>query len=203
MERTAKNKKAVASTKMTLAEFVEENHRLLSSVGIFTALTVFSSSLKPSILGAVLSLLFLTPGVLIFWELVGRIPKEKTRLLDQFENLLMLTAFVIVIYWLLAARNVHPGFVFLFLFVTISTTTIALVSKIDLWQFYTRFLRHVWMRKVVANVVGFVLLFLVFSLARLLFEPLDLFLKRVDSELRLPTEKVEKPDYREPGGPFR
>jgi len=109
VKHTTKTKMTGASDEKTLAEFIKKNYPLLSSVGIFIALTVFTGSLKPSILGATLSLLFLTATVLTAVELIGwSLPLSMAFLLGIFERLLELSVFGLVFYWLLIATRVNP-----------------------------------------------------------------------------------------------
>lgn len=100
----SKNKKESNENKpspMTLSEFIEDNHKLISVLGIFSAITVFSASLDFLPGKQFLTGMLLTLSVLLWIELVGKFPSEKvTGLLTWFENILSLTVAFIVISWL-------------------------------------------------------------------------------------------------------
>jgi hypothetical protein len=61
-------------TKTTLYDFIDTNHKLISSLGVFIALTLFSMSLRLSYLGNLLTILLLLLTILIWFELVWRLP---------------------------------------------------------------------------------------------------------------------------------
>jgi hypothetical protein len=61
---------------MSLWEFIEENHKILSVLGVFTALAVFASKLEFQPLGNVLAILFLSLIVLMWRELWDKVPPD-------------------------------------------------------------------------------------------------------------------------------
>jgi len=101
--------KDISPDELTLGQFVEDNHKILSVLGIFTALSVFSSNLALKPLGGFLSLLFLTLTVLIWLEVWQRFPsKSGSARLSWFENILSVTIFLVIFYWLLEFRRIAP-----------------------------------------------------------------------------------------------
>ena len=91
----------------TLGEFIENNHRLLSAVGLFTALTIFATNLEIEILGAFLSFLLLSATVILWMELLEKFPASApaTAKLTWFESTLSGAMLVVVFYWLLQFRG--------------------------------------------------------------------------------------------------
>jgi len=97
----------------TLSSFIDENHKLLTSLGVFIALTVFSSNLPLIGLSYFLSFLFLSGAVIIWLETWQKFPKgNATWLLFIFENILSLITVVIILYWFFEFRKIWHGAVF-------------------------------------------------------------------------------------------
>jgi len=93
--------------KNTLSEFVEKNNRLLSAVGLFTALTIFATNLEPRVIGAFLSFLLLSATVMLWMELLEKFPASApaTAKLTWFETTLSFALLVVVFYWLLQFQS--------------------------------------------------------------------------------------------------
>lgn len=99
-----------------LADVIDENHNLLTAIGIFVALTVFSASLpvkpfKP--IGIVLSFCFLGEAIILSWEFYVKsyLPaNQATVRLYFFQLILELALVILVLYWLLAFRELWRGF---------------------------------------------------------------------------------------------
>lgn len=56
--------------KSTLTEYIEENGKLLSALGLFLGLSVFANNLADKAIARLLSFLLFTLGVLVFFELM-------------------------------------------------------------------------------------------------------------------------------------
>lgn len=92
--------------KTTLFAFVEENQKLLTVLGVFTALTVFAASLPLKPLGSILSFLFMTLTVILWQELLERFPaKAAGWRMSWFESLLSLAVLMLMFYWLVDYRD--------------------------------------------------------------------------------------------------
>jgi len=77
MTRKKKEPDLVAAdevAKTTLFDFIEINHKIISSLGVFTALTIFSMSLQLAYIGNLLTILFLMLTILLWFEIVWRLP---------------------------------------------------------------------------------------------------------------------------------
>jgi hypothetical protein len=92
---------------ITLSEFVDGNAKLMTAVGVFVALTGFSTSLQIKPLGNILSFLSLLTAITLFVELWRvSIRGFKTPLLYWFLELLGLILTVLTVYWLVQFRSV-------------------------------------------------------------------------------------------------
>ena len=85
----------------TLSAFIEINQKLLSVIGIFTAITIFSLNLKLSKFGYGLSFIFLTLTVLLWLEIIQKFPKNGSSRLSLFETILSFGIFGLIIYWII------------------------------------------------------------------------------------------------------
>jgi len=94
---------------VTLAESIEENHKLLSVLGVFTALTVFTGSslftrnAVNALIGYLLSFMFMTISILVWievWRRFSSLSRPKSLQLVLFNITLLGIVVVIVFYWL-------------------------------------------------------------------------------------------------------
>ena len=95
---------------ITIADFIEKNHKLLSVFAIFAALTIFSNNISVEWASSLLSVLFLTAMILIWFELLGTFPSMKpgTLSLAWFEDILSGIFLVIIIYWVIIINVTLP-----------------------------------------------------------------------------------------------
>jgi hypothetical protein len=97
--------KEVVENKITLGQFVENQQKLISVLGIFTAITTFTYNLPLKPFGYFLSSIFLLISILIWFELWARFPRRpESKSLSLFENLMHLVLCGLFGYWLLAYR---------------------------------------------------------------------------------------------------
>ena len=104
----------------TLSAFVDANHKLLSTLGIFTALTVFARALPIRIVGDLTSFFFLAATITLWFELQEQYPpkgtSQKLRLFElavSYAVLCLVVAWVFV-YWAFW-RLILVGILFLIL----------------------------------------------------------------------------------------
>lgn len=91
---------------VTLGEFIETNYKLLSTLGIFTVLAVFSNNLQLKEIGNLLSFLFVAAMVLIWHELWVSFPTKLSEKLFWFKFIISFTIFWVVVYWLVEFRSI-------------------------------------------------------------------------------------------------
>lgn len=121
--------------KPTLASAVEENHKLITVLGVFTALTVFAANLRLQPFGQVLSFLFMSLTILVWFELWGRFPNERGNwTLTWFENLLFITVLAVVLYWLVDFRELWHTYLWLLVFSVILAVFSTVMKKFDVFN---------------------------------------------------------------------
>lgn len=128
---------------ITLKEFIEQNHYLLSSMAVFIAIASFVKGLP--ILWLANSLFFLSiAGVVVVWfELHSQFPKKAEIRLFAFKQILSLGLIGFIFYWLLA----FPAFWNIFLFVPLTLVLTAMFIKL-LNQFFSfQFVRKIFGQK--------------------------------------------------------
>lgn len=103
--------------KPTLHSFIEDNHKLITVLGVFTALTMFAANLTLKPMGLFLSFLFMTLTLILWLELLGRFPSKGAGWrVDWFESILSLTVLVFLVYWLLDFRTIWKNVLIILVF---------------------------------------------------------------------------------------
>jgi len=119
----------------TLARFVEDNHKLLTVLGAFTAMTVFATNLPVKPIGFILAFLFMSMSILVWLEVWSRFPSvEGTGRLTLFENLLSYTLLILVGYWLVDFRPVWDQFLALVLWIAVMSVISALMKHYNVFN---------------------------------------------------------------------
>ena len=94
------DKEKEQKSEISLRDFIKERGDLISSLGIFAALTLFSHNFISGIIGEGISFLFLSGFILLFLELWSTFPKQRgTTRLAFFEDVLVFIGFGIIAYW--------------------------------------------------------------------------------------------------------
>jgi len=180
----------------TLADFIDENQRIITVLGVFTALTVFAGNLRPEEFGQLLSSLFLTLTLLIWLELWGRFPAQGTGWrLDWFENILAFTVLILVGYWVaIVHAHIHD-----LLTILIWGFTLAGVSKlVRHYGLFNRVFRTIpdgrrGLRYSVGIVLQLLVLALALGVAGLLGPPLDRLVDRLQTGATAPSAGAVTP----------
>jgi hypothetical protein len=175
--------------KPTLFDFIEENQRLVTVLGVFTALTVFSSNVPLKPFGYVLSFLFMSLTVLLWLELWQKFPSESgSWRLTVFENILPFTVLAVIAYWLIQFRKIWHEFLFLPITIIILSVFTYFLKRFNI---FNRFFRAApnekkFLRYVFGLAVIFVALFISMLLARPAATQLNRFLDWAYLELSKP-----------------
>ncbi len=103
MNEQIENQKPV---KISLATFVEENQKLLTVIGVFTAVTLFATNIKILYMATILSFLFLLLTLLLWIELINKFPKTGSAILGWFEAILGICILGLIFYWLVEYREI-------------------------------------------------------------------------------------------------
>ncbi|SRR5581483_313252 len=167
---------------ITLTDFVDENSKLISALGVFTALTVFSTNLTLKPYGYALSFAFMTLTVLLWLELWGKYPARRgSWRLTWFENILFLTVLAVVFYWLLEFRTIWHEFLQSLLFLIILAPIGYLIKKFDLFNrvFHTEPGKLKLFRYLLAILIGLVIMYISYYLANLIAPPLNTVLDQM------------------------
>lgn len=132
-------KKPIISDKpeeLSLNDFIEKNHKIISTIGIFVAITVFTTNLKIEFFSVILSFLFLLMTVMVWLELLGKFPKRVSYRLDWFKSFLTLAFLCFIGYWVIAYNSIWNSLlpiVIALLFVRIISV---LIMKFDFYERY-------------------------------------------------------------------
>jgi hypothetical protein len=105
----------VNAGKPTLTQFIDTNHKLISTLAIFAALSAFAKNLPDPIFGKILSFLFFTLGILIYLEICMNIPYTEGGKLHWFCEILSLSMFVYVVAWVEMYHTALVGLLFIVL----------------------------------------------------------------------------------------
>ena len=93
----AEEKKEPSGT--TLTEFIEGNHKLISTLAILATLSAFANNLSDKEAGKLLSFLLFALALLICWEILGNVPFVRRGKLYWFDGIFTLTVCVFVYVW--------------------------------------------------------------------------------------------------------
>jgi hypothetical protein len=119
----------------SLSDFIETNHKLLTILGVFTALTVFSFNLPIKQYGYGLSFILFALTLLVWLEVWSKFPSGPGSFkLIWFENLLSFLILGIFLYWLLDFRGIWKDFLVVFLFVIFMSIFSLIMKKYDVFN---------------------------------------------------------------------
>ncbi len=178
--------------KVSLVSFIEDNHKLITTLGAFTVLTVFVSNLPLKMLGYLLSFLFLTATVLVWLELWSRFPKPGTNRLIWFENVLSVAVLIFIGYWVLEFRVVWRPLLTTILMLTFLWLMSLTIKRFNLFEFLFQspLLRHSVLRYLVGIIVIGIALILAAQLANILAQPINALLDELRRQIDLNTMTV-------------
>lgn len=176
---------------ITLGSFLEANQRLITVIGVFSALTLFGSTIQPREFGQFLASLFLTLVLLVWLELWGRFPPQRGGWrLRWFENIMSLLVLVLVLYWVVVIHVWFRGLVTIVVFGGTMATISAIGGRYNLFNRLFNTVPNG--RPGLRHAVGIALQLVVFALslgvAQLIGLPVDNWLDSVSAHwLRLQT----------------
>ena len=121
--------------KHTLSGFVEDNHKLISVLGVFTAITIFASNLPVRPIAGTFSFLSMTLTIILWLELWAKFPSgEAGWRLVLFENVVSMAVLVIILYWLIDYRSEWDQFLFLLMFLLLLTPISLAIKRHSLFN---------------------------------------------------------------------
>ena len=120
--------------RVSLEQFVEQYHQLLSTFGIFGALTIFSQSFLVGPIGIFTSFMFLACLFLLEFELLSKFEKEEiaSERLWWFQMAFYFAGLAIFCFWLIKLHQYNQEYFYLFLTFICTTTLSKLIGKIFL-----------------------------------------------------------------------
>jgi hypothetical protein len=135
---TAKDKQSPKQEQSyeTLFEFVEQNQKLITVLGVFTALTVFANNIPFADFSSLLSFLFLTIALIVWIELFMRakVANNANWRLKVFENILSLSVFALIGYWLVGYVDTWRSFTFVPLMALFTSLIFVPIRKYSIYQ---------------------------------------------------------------------
>lgn len=153
----------------TLSEFFEQNEKLVSVLGVFTAVSLFVSGLPIHYFAYWLSFLFMVLTIILWLELWAKFPSGVGDWkISVFEDLLLLAMLALVLYMLVDFR----GFVVYPLVLVIFSTLLGVFSyAMKRFDLFNKLLRsrpgkHKLVRYLLGLAVGIASLLLTLELAR-------------------------------------
>lgn len=104
------------SNNVSLREFIEKNHILLSTTAVLVAIVAFLGTLPIKWLNYVLSFILIA-GIIIVWrEVQSQIPKKAKGSLFLFRYVLLWSFGGFILYWLIEFREIWHMFLFIPIF---------------------------------------------------------------------------------------
>lgn len=152
-------------SEITLAQFISENKDLISVIGIFVALILFSGEIVSGELSKLLSLFLLTGFLLLWLELWTLFPSQRVSMrLNFFEQYIVGVGLIIVVYWILKLRTIGLNIAIDYLSIIISIIIISILSdQIKKYQIFNRlFHTHKNEKQILRFYVALALIFIIF-----------------------------------------
>lgn len=122
MEDHLRDKNSV-NKKKTLSEHIEENQKLITVMGVFTALAIFARNIEIVQIRTMLSFLFISIAILVWIELsLKKYENKPTWRLILFDYAILLSVLFLVGYWLIEYFETWSSLIIIpmyFLFITI------------------------------------------------------------------------------------
>ena len=127
--------------KVSLLVFLEANHKILSVLGVFIALSVFTKNYLEGYFAIIASFNFLTIVILIWLEFLGRFPSKAsstTISLGLFEALFSYTVIIFFIVWFIDLNEFIPKaykaitFILILVFMTVMLSS--LIKRFDVFD---------------------------------------------------------------------
>ena len=169
----------------TLGLFIEANHRLLTVLGVFTAMTLFALNLPVRAIGGFLGFLFMAITILVWLELWSRFPSGGGQWrFTLFENLLSVSIIVLFFYWFTDFRAIWSQALILLVWVLLMGAVSGLMSRHDWFNrvFHTEPGGRVWLRYTVGITLLLATMVVALVIAALVAPPVNRFLDTAYSE---------------------
>jgi hypothetical protein len=166
-----------------IADFLKEYHYLLTTLGVFTALAVFSGNLPYKWLSSILSFTFFGAMILVWFELRKKFYKTPSLSFLLFQELFKWGFLALVLYWLIAFRFIWNLALMFPLAILISLTIVTVLKKLNINE---------KMRKAFWKSIGILIFASSLSIATQIAVPInDLLDKICDISTKLDTGQIK------------
>lgn len=183
--RNAKQDTPVAAKVATLADYVDRNSKLISALGVFTAMCLFVKALPIAQLSYLLSFVFLVLTVLLWLELwTSFLAVLGDWKLTAFENGLSLAMLLLVLYAFLDFRELQTTFVTIF--VVVLGALSGTIRRFDVFNraFHCKPNEKKWLRYLIGLLTMGLMVFLAYNVAREIAPAVDRLWERIYESMR-------------------
>ncbi|MCI0532309.1 MAG: hypothetical protein L0Y74_10260 [candidate division Zixibacteria bacterium] len=177
----------------SLRNYVENNHKLLTAMGVLFALTVFSTNLEPKSLALWLSFFLVACSALLWIEILSAMKGHSSLIQYFFQYSLIFAFLAFSLYWYIHYRSIWHNLLFLPIFYALLSGFFAFENKRKWFERIlpnSRQIIQLPIRIAVAMVIVVVLL----SITKLIVSPLRIFLDAI-------ADSVEKPEVSRQSNP--
>lgn len=120
---------------MTLSDFINKNNKLLTALGVFVSLSLFTDRIDSSaLLSKYLSFLFLLLAIIIWLELWRKYPKRGDPLLSWFETILSFAFLMFIMYWFFEYREITFKYIPLIIGLIVFIPVSHIIKKYNLFN---------------------------------------------------------------------
>lgn len=173
---------------MSLKEFVENNHKLLSTVAIFATITTLINNLPIKWMSVALSFISIAGMVVVWHEIKTQLPEKMSPRLFIFRYILLWGFGGLVFYWILEFREIWHYFLFaplsaLFMYITIQTLN-PLTNQPVVKKIFGIGGSKTWLQKILKVVVLLSIVFVSLYFATLFSIPLNLIFDVIKNNFR-------------------
>jgi hypothetical protein len=121
--------------KKSLSEHIEENQKLITVIGVFTALAIFAKNIEIIQIRTMLSFLFISIAILVWIELsLKKYNNKPTWRLILFDYAILLSILFLVGYWLIEYIDTWSSLITLPLFILFNSIFAYTLKKFDVFN---------------------------------------------------------------------
>lgn len=173
---------------VSLKEFIEKNHTLLSALAIFATVTALLSNLPIKWIGTVLSFISMAGLIMVWYELKAQLPERMSPKLFLFSYVLLWGFGVLVFYWLLEFREIWHLLLFAPLTILFMFEIIQTLNPLREWSVAKRVFgigkEKNWFQKMFKVAVALGIGFISFYFAALFSSPLNMVFDVIKNTFR-------------------
>ncbi len=173
---------------MTLKEFIEKNHILLSTVAVFATIVALLSNLPIRWMGTLLSFIFIAGIVIVWHEIQTQLPKKMGPKLFLFRYVLLWGLWGFIFYWLLEFREIWHVFLFVLLFAMFLYLILSSLKPLTEWKFLIKVFgigqSKTKLQKFLRGIILFIIGYFSLYAASLFSVPLNLILDAIKNTFK-------------------